>query len=119
MIRRPPRSTLFPYTTLFRSVETFILAWFVILLVGITHEFAHGLTCKHYGGEVHEVGFLLMFLLPCFYCNVSDTWLMPEKWKRLWVALAGGYCHLCFWAVAGFVLRLPPPDTLTTFVAVG
>ncbi|PYM88015.1 MAG: hypothetical protein DME08_28125 [Candidatus Rokuibacteriota bacterium] len=33
-------------------VETFILAWFVILLVGITHEFAHGLTCKHFGGEV-------------------------------------------------------------------
>src|SRR3712207_8778562 len=23
MIRRPPRSTLFPYTTLFRSVQTF------------------------------------------------------------------------------------------------
>src|SRR2546427_3402784 len=23
MIRRPPRSTLFPYTTLFRSIETF------------------------------------------------------------------------------------------------
>src|SRR3712207_8118276 len=26
MIRRPPRSTLFPYTTLFRSVQT-VLAW--------------------------------------------------------------------------------------------
>src|SRR2546422_8388620 len=26
MIRRPPRSTLFPYTTLFRS-ETFVRAW--------------------------------------------------------------------------------------------
>src|SRR5258707_3613814 len=26
MIRRPPRSTLFPYTTLFRSRETFALA---------------------------------------------------------------------------------------------
>src|SRR2546430_12323794 len=25
MIRRPPRSTLFPYTTLFRSVQTFAL----------------------------------------------------------------------------------------------
>src|SRR2546430_10958024 len=24
MIRRPPRSTLFPYTTLFRSVDTFL-----------------------------------------------------------------------------------------------
>src|SRR3712207_7160877 len=26
MIRRPPRSTLFPYTTLFRSTATFFLA---------------------------------------------------------------------------------------------
>src|SRR3712207_9487526 len=25
MIRRPPRSTLFPYTTLFRSIHTFLL----------------------------------------------------------------------------------------------
>ena len=47
------------------------------------HEFAHGLTCKHYGGEVHEVGFLLMFFMPCFYCNVSDAWLFREKSKRL------------------------------------
>src|SRR5256885_9714466 len=26
MIRRPPRSTLFPYTTLFRSTPTFLIA---------------------------------------------------------------------------------------------
>src|ERR1051325_6948978 len=27
MIRRPPRSTLFPYTTLFRSVNSFRATW--------------------------------------------------------------------------------------------
>src|SRR5256885_8824384 len=27
MIRRPPRSTLFPYTTLFRSVTQLLIAW--------------------------------------------------------------------------------------------
>src|SRR3712207_7003914 len=27
MIRRPPRSTLFPYTTLFRSWQRFVAAW--------------------------------------------------------------------------------------------
>src|SRR5256885_12370873 len=32
MIRRPPRSTLFPYTTLFRSLEP----WRVRLAVGLT-----------------------------------------------------------------------------------
>src|SRR2546422_8622945 len=31
MIRRPPRSTLFPYTTLFRSVV--FTAWIVLLVV--------------------------------------------------------------------------------------
>src|SRR2546430_6987259 len=30
MIRRPPRSTLFPYTTLFRSV--LFLIWYLVLL---------------------------------------------------------------------------------------
>src|SRR3712207_8864897 len=27
MIRRPPRSTLFPYTTLFRSLRLAVMAW--------------------------------------------------------------------------------------------
>ncbi|PYV20175.1 MAG: hypothetical protein DMG24_23615, partial [Acidobacteria bacterium] len=28
----------------------------IVLLVGSAHEFAHGLTCKYFGGEVHEMG---------------------------------------------------------------
>src|SRR5256885_12335850 len=35
MIRRPPRSTLFPYTTLFRSARFVRLAGFAGLLVGL------------------------------------------------------------------------------------
>src|SRR3712207_8385389 len=30
MIRRPPRSTLFPYTTLFRSIKPLNPCWFVL-----------------------------------------------------------------------------------------
>src|SRR3712207_7219383 len=31
MIRRPPRSTLFPYTTLFRSMDTFVdSSWYFL-----------------------------------------------------------------------------------------
>src|SRR2546422_7064700 len=38
MIRRPPRSTLFPYTTLFRShYDSEVAAYLVDLLVGFTH----------------------------------------------------------------------------------
>src|SRR3712207_7790219 len=45
MIRRPPRSTLFPYTTLFRSeVRQLSLSWFPhaedVLLPGADHSLA-------------------------------------------------------------------------------
>jgi multidrug efflux pump subunit AcrA (membrane-fusion protein) len=97
--------------------ETAILAWLALMLVTACHEFAHGLTCKHYGGEVHEVGFLLIFFMPCFYCNVSDAWLFKEKSKRLWVTLAGGYFELFLWAAAVFVWRLTTPDSLLNYLA--
>src|SRR5262245_23848349 len=41
--------------------ETAVLAWLTLLVVTTLHEFAHGLTCKRHGGEVHEIGFLLLF----------------------------------------------------------
>jgi hypothetical protein len=92
--------------------ETAVLAWLTLLAVTMAHEFAHGLTCKRHGGEVHEVGFLLLFLMPCLYCNVSDAWLFKEKSKRLGVMLAGGYFELFLWALAVFVWRLALPGTL-------
>jgi len=92
--------------------ESLALGWFVLFAVGMLHECAHGLTCKHFGGEVREVGFLFMFFMPCFYCNVSDAWLFREKRKRLWVMLAGGYCDLVVWALAVFLWRLAEPGTV-------
>lgn len=71
--------------------QTVALVWLTLLSVTTCHEFAHGLTCKHHGGDVHEVGFLLLLLMPCFYCNVSDAWLFREKSKRLWVTFSLGF----------------------------
>lgn len=97
--------------------ETAVAVWFTLILSTILHEFAHGLTCKRYGGEVHEVGFLLMFFTPCLYCNVSDAWLIPSKWHRLWVTLAGAWCDLCIWALATFIWRLTVPDVFVNYLS--
>ena len=48
----------------------------------VIHEFGHGLTCKHFGGECHEMGVMFLVLTPCLYCNVSDSWMLPNKWHR-------------------------------------
>ena len=89
----------------------------IAVLVVVGHEFGHGLTCKHYGGEVHELGFMLIYFSPALYANVSDAWLFPEKSKRLWVGFAGPYIELFLWALATWTWRLTNTDTLINLIA--
>ncbi|MBI3863758.1 MAG: efflux RND transporter periplasmic adaptor subunit [Planctomycetia bacterium] len=99
------------------SWESAIVAWSMLIAVTMLHESAHGLTCKHFGGEVREVGVLFVFFTPCLFCNVSDAWLIPQKSRRLWVTAAGGYCDLCVWTFAVFFWRLTMPGTLPNYLA--
>lgn len=92
-------------------------AWLVILVTTTAHEYAHGLTCKHYGGKVTEMGFILMFFQPGMYVNVSDSWLFPEKSKRIWVMLAGTLFELVLWALAIIAWRITAPETTINFLA--
>jgi putative peptide zinc metalloprotease protein len=101
------------------KIATIFKVWVAIFLVVVLHEFAHALTCKNFGGEVHEMGFLLLYFQPCFYCNVSDTYLFREKSKRLWVTFAGLYCQIFVWAVATILWRITALDTsLNSFLFV-
>jgi multidrug efflux pump subunit AcrA (membrane-fusion protein) len=97
--------------------QTLVFAYVVLIIVTLCHEISHGLTCKHYGGEVHEVGFLLMFFIPCLYCNVSDAWLIKRKSHRLWVTLAGAWCDLVLFAGGILVWRVTAPNTLPNLTA--
>jgi len=97
--------------------DALLLAWVTVLTVTTAHEFAHGLTCKHFGGEVHEMGFLLLYFQPAFYCNVSDAWLFPQKSHRLWVTFAGAYLEIFVWSLATLMWRITEPDTWVNFTA--
>ena len=91
--------------------QSLFLAWVLILFVVTLHEFAHGLTCKNFGGKVHEMGFMLIYFQPAFYCNISDAWLFPQKSRRLWVTAAGAYFELFIWSVATLVWTIVEPGT--------
>ncbi|MCH8043481.1 MAG: hypothetical protein IID44_07160 [Planctomycetes bacterium] len=97
--------------------ETLLLIWVTTGVVTLLHEFSHGLTCKRWGGEVHEIGFLMLMFMPCMYCNISDAWLFREKWRRIWVTLAGAYADLLMWALAIIVWRITYQDSVVNFVA--
>jgi multidrug resistance efflux pump len=99
------------------SFQSLLLAYATMLVVITFHEFAHGLTCKHFGGSVREIGFLLLFFQPAFYCNVSDAWLFSEKSKRLWVTFAGAFFEIFLWALSTLVWWITDPHTLVNYMA--
>src|SRR6266478_3039357 len=98
-------------------VEMLLVAWLITFMVSAAHEFAHGFTCKRFGGHVHEMGFLLIYFQPAFYCNVSDAWLIAEKSKRLWVTISGPYLEIFLWALAVIIWRVTEPGTWPSAVA--
>jgi putative peptide zinc metalloprotease protein len=96
------RSRLPDYHEFFQF-KTVVYLWAALAVVKVIHEFGHGLSCKYFGGEVHEMGFLLLCLSPAMYCNVSDAWTLPSKWKRIIISFAGIYVELVIASIATFV----------------
>lgn len=90
------------------DILQFLLLMFVIVTI---HEFGHALTCKHFGGEVHEIGFVLFYFTPAFYCDVNDAYLFPKKWHKLWVTFAGAYIELFICVLATFAWLWSRPDS--------
>src|SRR5262249_11948319 len=99
------------------SLHGFFLIWIVGLCVVTMHEFAHGLTCCHFGGKVQEVGFMLIYFQPAFFCDVSDSWMFPSKKHRMLVTMAGGYFQLVVWGISTWVWRITDTDTLINQLA--
>ena len=94
-----------------------VLFWLTVLGVVFVHELGHGFTCKYFGGEVHEMGFMLVYFQPAFYANVNDAWTFPELKARLWVTAAGVWIAGVVATLAGLVWWIADPGTLLSQVA--
>lgn len=78
----------------FFGLKNWVFLAITMGVVKVLHEFGHGLSCKHFGGECHEMGAMLLVFTPALYCNVSDSWLLPNKWHRAAIGAAGMYVEL-------------------------
>ena len=91
------------------------LLWLAVALAlaKCLHELGHALACRHFGGECHEIGLLLLVFTPCLYCNVSDAWLFPRRGQRIAVSAAGigvevvlaAACLIVWWFTAPGLLN--------------
>ncbi len=70
--------------------------------VKIFHELGHGFTCHHFGAESHSIGLMLLVFSPTLYCDVTDSWMLPNRWQRIAIAAAGIYVEVFLSAIALF-----------------
>jgi len=82
--------------------------WLIFFIIGFLHESSHGLTCKHFGGEVHSMGFMFLYLTPCFYVDVSESWVSATRLQRLATIIAGIWIEMVLCGMA-MVLWLNTP----------
>lgn len=89
-----------------------IYLWVTLGAAKIVHEFGHGLSCHHYGGECHEMGVMLLVFSPCLYCDVTDSWMMKNKWHRIIIGAAGMYIEVIISAAAIYIWWFTKPGML-------
>jgi putative peptide zinc metalloprotease protein len=71
----------------------------IFVVLGAVHETAHGMTCKHFGGESHKMGAFLMYLMPGVFCDVTQIYIYGGRWARVATLLAGVWSEIiiCTW----------------------
>ena len=82
------------------AADSLIVLALVFPLVKIVHEFGHAIACRIRGGEVHEMGVMLLVFYPVPYVDVSSSAVFASKWQRALVGAAGMLAELFVAALA-------------------
>jgi len=98
----------------FFAAENWVFLAMTLAVTKVMHELGHGLACKRFGGECHEMGVMFLVLTPCLYCNVSDSWMLPSKWKRAAIAAAGMYVEMILASIATILWWYSQPGLLNS-----
>ncbi len=74
-----------------------------LVVIKALHEFGHAFACRHFGGEVHRMGVMILYFSPVPYVDATSSWAFRSKWRRIFVSAAGMIVELFVAAIAVFV----------------
>lgn len=82
--------------------ENLLVIALVFPVLKAAHEFGHACAVKAWGGEVHEMGVMLLVLMPVPYVDASSANAFARRWRRIVVGAAGMLVELFIAALALF-----------------
>jgi putative peptide zinc metalloprotease protein len=97
------------FTEQLLSVNNLLLMAVVFPLLKSLHELGHGLAAKARGGEVHEMGIMLMVFFPIPYVEASCASAFVSKYQRMLVGASGMLTELFVAALAFYCWLLLEP----------
>jgi putative peptide zinc metalloprotease protein len=99
------------YSFAHKTAYDLLVFWILLFVVSGVHEFGHGLTCKHFGGEVRQMGLMLIYFTPAFFTDTTDMYIFDRSSKRLWTIFAGMWIELVMCGIATLVWYFSPPGS--------
>jgi putative peptide zinc metalloprotease protein len=91
------------------AAHNLLLLLVVFPLLKALHELGHGIAVKMGGGEVHEMGAMMLVFLPVPYVDASASSAMRSKYERAVVGAAGMMVELALASLAMGVWLLVEP----------
>jgi putative peptide zinc metalloprotease protein len=85
------------------------IIWLVFPIVKAVHELGHAIATRVFGGEVHEMGVMVLVLTPIPYVDASSSSGFQSKWRRMTVGAAGMLVELFIAAGALYVWLAAEP----------
>ncbi len=96
--------------------QNIILLWITFPFLKIFHEFGHAVAVKAMGGEVHEMGVMMLVLTPIPYVDASSASAFRSKWERIRVGGAGMAVELFLAAIALWIWTHIEPGTIRSML---
>lgn len=83
--------------------QNLLLLWLTFPVVKLLHEFGHACATRAWGGEVHEMGIMILVLMPIPYVDATAASAFRDTHRRVIVGAAGMIVELFVASLALFL----------------
>ena len=94
------------------QADNLLLIGVLFPLIKALHELGHATANHAAGGEVHDMGLMLLVLMPVPYVDASSANVLKSRWARARIGAAGMLVELFIAALAFYAWMLVEPGLL-------
>jgi putative peptide zinc metalloprotease protein len=91
------------------QADNLLLMVVIFPLIKLLHEMGHATATRAAGGEVHDMGLMLLVLMPIPYVDASAANVLRSRWQRALIGAAGMVTELFIAALAFYAWLLMEP----------